>query len=103
VVDLIRCEGNEETKFRSVEEVAKELIQIISKPNLFLYDPETGSTGQLSFGSTLYGRRNEAASFLRAAALVSLDMMEMHSTQLGAVYFGGRDENPTRWHGQRRF
>eukprot|EP00984_Skeletonema_dohrnii_P020820 scaffold10231_cov140-Skeletonema_dohrnii-CCMP3373.AAC.1 len=88
IIDLIRCEGgSEETKFRSIEEVAEELIQIISKPNLFLYDSEaTGSsTGQLNFGSTLYGRRNEATSFLRAATLVSLDMMETHSKQLVLV------------------
>jgi len=84
VIDLIRYEGgNEDTKFRSIEGVAEELMQIISKPDLFLYDSgAAGRTGQLSFGSTLYGRRNETASFLRAATLVSLDVMETHSKQL---------------------
>ena len=84
ITDLIRCEGvNEETKFRSIEGVAEELMQILSKPDVFVHDSAaTGSTTQLSFGSTLYGRRNEASSFLRAATLVSLDTMEMHSKQL---------------------
>ena len=84
IIDLIRWEGgNEETKFRSIEEVAEELIQIISKPDLLLYDSESaGNKGQLSFGSTLYGRQNEATSFLRAATLVSLGTMETHSKQL---------------------
>lgn len=82
VIDLIMCGegGNEATKFQSIEGVAEELMQIISKPDLFLYD--TGGAGQLNFGSTLYGRRNETTSFLRAAALVSHDMMETHSRQL---------------------
>ena len=81
VIDLIMCwGGNEETKFRSIEGVAEELMQIISKQNVFLYDKEEGDNkGQLRFGNTLYGRRNETASFLRAATLVSLDMMETHS------------------------
>lgn len=86
IIDLIRWEGgNEETKFQSIEEVAEELIQIISKPNLFLYDnntEEADNIGQLRFGNTLYGRRNESAIFLRAATLVSLDAMETHSKQL---------------------
>ncbi len=84
IIDLIRWEGgNEETKLRSIEEVAEELIQIISKPNLFLYDmEEADNKGQLRFGNTLYGRRNESATFLRAATLVSLDTMETHAKQL---------------------
>lgn len=85
IVDLIGWEGgNEDTKIRSIEEVAEELIQIISKPNLFLYEntEEADNKGQLRFGNTLYGRRNESATFLRAATLVSLDTMETHAKQL---------------------
>ena len=84
VIDLLRCEGrNEETEFHSIEGVAEELMQIIAKPDLFLYDSgAAGRTGQISFGSTLYGRRNETESFLRAANIVSLDMMETYATQL---------------------
>eukprot|EP00957_Ditylum_brightwellii_P201595 15326325-Ditylum_brightwellii.AAC.1 len=42
ITDLIRCEGvNEETKFRSIEGVAEELMQLISKPDVFVHDSET--------------------------------------------------------------
>ncbi len=85
VIDLVRGEGNEETKFLSVEDVAAELMQVISKPALFLYEADEGNKGQLSFKTTLYGRRNEAARFLRAAALVSLDMRGTFVKQLVLV------------------
>ncbi len=52
VIDLIMCwGGNEETKFRSIEGVAEELMQIISKQNVFFYDKEEGDNkGQLRLG-----------------------------------------------------
>ena len=83
VIDLISYEdGKESTKFVSIEQVAEELIQIISKADLFLYKSEADCIGRLNFGCNMYGRRSEAASFLRAAMLVSLDIMETHSKQL---------------------
>ena len=91
VIDLLLWsdEMKQETKFHSIEEVAEELMQIISKPNLFLYESDAGGNNnhQLNFGSTLYGRRNEVGCFLRAAALVSLDMRDTHVKQL--VLIGG--------------
>ena len=91
VIDLLIWseEMKKETKFHSIEEVAEELMQVISKPNLFLYqsDAEGNNNRQLNFGSALYGRRNEVGCFLRAAALVSLDMRDTHVKQL--VLIGG--------------